>query len=64
MPSKMKNNNIIEVTNNFNLLNLDSDTEEDSKIVKTDEYSYLNKDNLIWGVGLKDMIGVKWADVC
>ena len=64
MPSKTKNNNIMNVTNIFNILNMDSDTEDDSKIVKTDEYSYLNKDNLIWGVGLKDMIGVKWADVC
>ena len=64
MPSKTKNNNIMNVTNIFNILNMESDTEEDSKIVETDEYSYLNKDNLIWGVGLKDMIGVKWADVC
>ena len=66
MPSKMKNktNNIIELNNKFKLLNLDSDTEEDSKVVETDEYSYMRKNNIIWGVGLKDMIGVKWSDVC
>ena len=65
MPSKnINNNNIIKITNKFKLLNLDSDTEEDSKIVKIDEYSYINKNNIIWGVGFKDMIGVKWSDVC
>ena len=65
MPSKNINNkNTIKITNNFKLLNLDSDTEEDSKIVKIDEYSYINKNNIIWGVGFKDMIGVKWSDVC
>jgi|TARA_B110000858_G_C17773779_1_gene461094 hypothetical protein len=65
MPSKnINNNNIIKTTNKFKLLNLDSDTEEDSKIVKIDEYSYINKNNIIWGVGFKDMIGVKWSDVC
>lgn len=64
MPAKTNNNDIMKLTNKFNLLNLDSDTEEDSKIIETDEYSYLKKDNIIWGVGFKDMIGVKWADVC
>jgi|TARA_Y100000389_G_C17410584_1_gene490666 hypothetical protein len=64
MPSKTMNKNITNITNKFNILNLDSDTEEDSKIVKIDEYSYINKNNIIWGVGFKDMIGVKWSDVC
>jgi len=68
MPSKTNNNNnivkVINISNKFKLLNLDSDTEEDSKIVNIDEYSYMKKDNIIWGTGFKDMIGVKWSDVC
>lgn len=43
--------------NSFMCLNI-----EDNNEPIEDEYAYLNPENVIWGVGFKDTLGIKWGD--
>jgi len=51
-------------TNMFAMLDSDTDTDTDSDSCVSDdgEMDFVN-DPIIWGVGLKSMIGKRWADV-
>ena len=49
------------IINQFVLLCQDSD---DSDNNNHQDYGFLDLDDIIWGVGLKSMIGVSWADEC
>lgn len=47
--------------NSFMCLNIEQDYELDNESIE-DEYAYLNPENVIWGVGFKDTLGIKWGD--
>lgn len=47
--------------NSFMCLNIEEDYEPDNEPIE-DEYAYLNPENVIWGVGFKDTLGIKWGD--
>jgi|UniRef100_A0A6C0CC99 hypothetical protein len=49
-------------TNMFAMLDSDTDTDSDSCVSDDGEMDFEN-DPIIWGVGLKSMIGKRWADV-
>ena len=55
-----KNDNPKKVVHKNLFMCLLSDDDSDNEF---DEYHYLNKDNVIWGQGFRDMIGVKWSDM-
>ncbi len=42
--------------NNFMCLSVNDEEEQD-------EYAYLYPENIIWGVGFKDTLGIKWGDI-
>lgn len=50
------------INNSFMCLNIEDDDPNNDPI-EEDEYAYLKPENVIWGVGFKDTLGLRWGDL-
>ena len=56
--------NTLNINDNINDNNYNNITNIIGNIVNDHDYYLFHKDEIIWGVGLRSMIGVSWSDEC